>query len=482
MAMLNEKAEVIESNDRLRFALEVEIAELHQTHFETLLSKDYPDVLRAEIRSNLSKGSAWKGQLKHITKSNRVVWVEASIQPNLDDKNELVGFTFIGFDITEQKAVEEALQNNKLFLRKLIASAPVGIFIADGIGECELINQKWSQMSGLNLRQAAGTGWLQAIHPDDRGKVASAWTQLIELGIEFQFEYRYRNAVGVDIPVLASASILRDPATLESRMIRIEQDLTEQKRNEEIINVQKAQIIATAKLTSLGEMASSIAHEINNPLAAILGSAELLKETLLNAKPDLARVDRMADTVIKNTERIAKIIKSLRMISRDADNDIAEVKDLSTIFNDTLEMCVATARVQQTEIRVVNLSPEMKLHCKPAQITQTLLALVKNSLWAVQHLKERWVEIEIKDLNSRFEIRVTDSGSGIPKASRAKVFQPFFTTAPVGKGTGLGLSVAKGVIENHNGSIRLDEECEHTRFIITLPKGPERQSLGLSSQ
>jgi len=89
---------------------------------------------------------------------------------------------------------------------------------------------------------------------------------------------------------------------------------------------------------------------------------------------------------------------------------------------------------------------------------------------AVQPLPEKWVELQVKNVGKDVEISVTDSGKGIPKKIRDKMGQPFFTTKVVGQGTGLGLSISRGIVEAHGGSLHLDPDCEHTRFVAILPK------------
>lgn len=93
-----------------------------------------------------------------------------------------------------------------------------------------------------------------------------------------------------------------------------------------------------------------------------------------------------------------------------------------------------------------------------------------NAVDAVEPLPEKWVEVEVKNVGSDVEISVMDSGKGIAKQFRDKVGQPFFTTKQVGHGTGLGLSISKGIVEAHGGHLSRDAECEHTRFVVTLPK------------
>src|SRR5262249_34026595 len=103
------------------------------------------------------------------------------------------------------------------------------------------------------------------------------------------------------------------------------------------------------------------------------------------------------------------------------------------------------------------------------QIGQVLLNLLSNAFDAVEHAPEKWVALSFSHQDGRVEIAIEDSGPGIPGDLRQRMFQPFFTTKPVGKGTGLGLSISHGIIHAHGGSLVLDESSDHTRFVMSLP-------------
>lgn len=107
--------------------------------------------------------------------------------------------------------------------------------------------------------------------------------------------------------------------------------------------------------------------------------------------------------------------------------------------------------------------------CRPTEIAQVLLNLLNNAHDAIQDLPDKWITIEYKVRDGEVDIVVTDSGRGIPRSLQDRLFQPFFTTKPSGTGTGLGLSISSQIVKSHGGSIRLDTECENTRFIVSLP-------------
>ncbi len=142
---------------------------------------------------------------------------------------------------------------------------------------------------------------------------------------------------------------------------------------------------------------------------------------------------------------------------------------LNTVIDDTLSFCRSRFDERQIQLRVI--APrEVQAECRPVQIGQVILNILNNSISAVQSLSEKWVEIEVGERPGLVQIKITDSGSGIPTNLREKIMEPFFTTKAIGEGTGLGLSIAQGIIKNHGGRLLVDSACRNTRFVIEFPK------------
>jgi two-component system NtrC family sensor kinase len=231
----------------------------------------------------------------------------------------------------------------------------------------------------------------------------------------------------------------------------------------------RAKGMNSAKLVALGEMAGSIAHEINNPLAIIQANANLLKD-LMGENIDKVMGLKIAEKIISTTDRIAKIIKGLRIISRNGDGDPFSPVALGLLIEDTLGICREKFKSHAVKIEINSQSALTQIECRQVQITQVLINLLNNAYDAVENLPERWVKIDITEDSESVEISLTDSGNGLPKELIEKIYQPFFTTKGIGKGTGLGLSISKGLIQSHKGKLWVDETCQNTRFTINLPK------------
>ncbi|MDB5037758.1 MAG: Response regulator receiver protein [Bacteriovoracaceae bacterium] len=229
-------------------------------------------------------------------------------------------------------------------------------------------------------------------------------------------------------------------------------------------------LMTTGKMSALGEMAGGIAHEINNPLAIIQLRASQLSELIQEPTVDKTLALELIEKIETTSTRIAKIIRGLRLFSRDKSSDPFEVAALRTIMDDTLDFCREKFSSHGIELKIDDVSHQIKFECRATQISQVILNLLNNAFDVMNDLPEKWVKIGVIDSDDKVEISVEDSGKGIPEDLRQRIFEPFFTTKDVNKGTGLGLSVSKGLIESHNGVLCIDANCSHTRFLISLPK------------
>lgn len=251
----------------------------------------------------------------------------------------------------------------------------------------------------------------------------------------------------------------------------IAMDITKLKQLENERREYQANLAAASKMSSLGEMAGGIAHEINNPLTIIQGNVRSLKkkfkagtftyEEMLQWETQLSKID-------STVNRIAKIIQGLRSFSRNADSDPMESISISQIVKETLELCTERFRNHSVELRV-NCTVDTLIECRPTQISQIIMNLLNNGYDVVENLNEKWVQLDVSSNKDSVILSVTDSGMGISPEISDKIMQPFYTTKEVGKGTGLGLSISKRIAEEHHGEFTYDSSALHTRFVLKLP-------------
>ena len=248
-------------------------------------------------------------------------------------------------------------------------------------------------------------------------------------------------------------------------------DITETIRTREALEQQQINAFESARLASLGGMAGGIAHEINNPLAVISTSVEQLElQAEVGHELEKGVVLETASLVRRTVERISKITRGLLTQARDGRADRPTKVDLKKLIEETLEFTSFKLKRASVALRFDPIPDSLVVECREVPISQVVLNLVGNAIDAVAERPDRWVHVSVLDRGDLVDIRITDSGSGIPPHLREQILKPFFTTKPVGKGTGLGLSISKQVAEAHGGSLRIDEHCPNTRFVLTLPK------------
>jgi C4-dicarboxylate-specific signal transduction histidine kinase len=239
----------------------------------------------------------------------------------------------------------------------------------------------------------------------------------------------------------------------------------EQQASDQEIQAQK---VVSSKMFSLGEMAASIAHELNNPMAVIQGMAWMTQSSAQSGDLNAEKTIESMTKIINMTERSSKIIKGIRIFARDAAQDPMEPIELNSIIEDTLELC--KWRINQKRIKINWQTEDAALSTgRSVQISQVLLNLFNNASDAVEGLTDPWIEIKLFQKDQNWIISVTDSGHGIEQNIVKKMMNPFFTTKPSGKGTGLGLSISQRILKDHQGEIWYDDTSDNTRFCISLP-------------
>lgn len=250
-------------------------------------------------------------------------------------------------------------------------------------------------------------------------------------------------------------------------------DISVERELRERLKEQQTNAEYSAKMATLGEMAGGIAHEINTPLAVISLQAEQFMIDLKRPHWTPEKAEKAMEVILSTTDRIAKIVQGLRTFARDATHDPMVAVPLSYLYQETLILCKNRLGVAGVRLDFIPPDPKLMIFCRATQISQVLLNLINNSFDAIASLPEKWIEVLTMRNDKWVEIRVRDSGRGIPEEIREKMMHPFFTTKPVGQGTGLGLSISKGIVEAHGGELLIDTTDANTCFVIRLPVRPQ---------
>jgi signal transduction histidine kinase len=240
----------------------------------------------------------------------------------------------------------------------------------------------------------------------------------------------------------------------------------QQAKLEKILQDREELLKDQAKLSSLGKMTASIAHDINNPLGVIIHRLHLVKTLLNKSEIDREALTRNLDHIQHSSEHISKIVRGLRNFTKGGSEPLEQVK-VSTIIEETLSYCID--RFQMNGIKlIVEPSPDLEIECRASQISQVILNLLNNSFDAIVNTPQPWVKLRFMVDERVLKIIVTDSGHGIPDSIRNKMMEPFFTTK-ARAGTGLGLSISKGIMEDHHGRLYYDPSSNHTSFVMEFP-------------
>ncbi len=232
------------------------------------------------------------------------------------------------------------------------------------------------------------------------------------------------------------------------------------------------QLLREKRIEALSHMAGGLAHEINNPLAIIHGTASNLQEAASGDSP-LASVEvrKASKTIVETTDRAISILRGLRGFAREAANDPMEYASIHDIAEQSVELQQARFESHDVELRLTIEKDIPPLLCREVQVGQILTNLLNNAFDAItQHsCKERWTSVTAQSAGGQLQIEVIDSGPGIDDESRANLMQPFFSTKTRGLGMGIGLSLSRAIAQDHGGSLTLRPNTQHTCFRLTLP-------------
>ena len=359
----------------------------------------------------------------------------------------------------ERRARDVAAQSEERYAR-LVESAFDAIFTLDRDGRITSANRSLEQACGKPREVLLGTPVVDLVDPRDRSAALEIFHEAMT-GSPQRAQLRYPDWNGET----GTCSATLTPLTEGDRvvgLICIVRDVTDELRITE-------QLVQQEKLAAVGELVSGVAHELNNPLASVMAFAQLL---LTEHEGEGARSNREAlDAIHQEAKRAAKIVANLLTFARQHQPERAPT-DLNRVLEDTLELRRYSLRSAQVNV-VVDLDPAMPLTmADPFQLQQVVLNLLANAEHALSSWPgERLINLSTRQDGDLLTISVADTGPGIAKEHLSRVFNPFFTTKPVGEGTGLGLSISDGIVREHGGRIRVESQTGGgATFVIELPR------------
>jgi PAS domain S-box-containing protein len=392
-------------------------------------------------------------RLKHSDGS----WIWILDRGKVSEKNKdgiPIRFTRTHLDIT-------AYKKNEILSKEIQKIANIGGWELD----IETQQTKWTEQTYKihEIPVITPTNEIMGINfyaPHERTRIKQCIEQCIQ-GKGFRETFEFIDAKGVKKWVESSAIPITTSSGNVKTIIGTFQDVTDKVLAAKEIELSRLKAIHTAKLASLGEMSAGIAHEINNPLAIISGSISLLPKY----RTDEIKFNSKLSSIERAVTRIIKIVNGLRKFSRSSDYSQPVPTKLSSIITESLTIIDAKAKRHSTKI-ITDIKSDASILCDSLEIEQVIINLINNSIDAVSSQENRWVKIKLFLEEPDLVLQILDSGLGLSKDVEEKLFQPFFTTKPVGEGTGLGLSISKGILDHHKATLGLNKNLQHTCFEI----------------
>jgi PAS domain S-box-containing protein len=390
-----------------------------------------------------------------------------TIAPIYDDKGEVVQLLEASRDVTARIRLEREVQKSNTFFEKVIQSTVDGIVVVDTKGNVLIFNEGMENLTGYSADEIINRGHLSSFYNIDVAKENMRKMKSDQYGPPGKLNPTSMTIAtknGEKIPVTLSASLI----TLEGKEIGsvgVFTDMREVLKMRKELEDANIQLIQSQKIASIGRMAAGVAHEINNPLSAILIYAELLKESL----KDKAEHTKDVQEIIDQTLRCKKIVSELLEFSRKSAGKIASFS-LEDFLTKCLDLLIHKAQFHNIEV-VTNIEKDMPNFVGDmSQLQQVFTNLLVNASDAMDGKGRLIISAKFEAEREAFVIRVSDTGPGIPENLRDKIFDIFFTTKPVGKGTGLGLSISQNIIKIHGGNLSFECPPEGgTTFIVQIP-------------
>src|SRR5216684_310382 len=377
-----------------------------------------------------------------------------------DNSGRVLRYQGALMDITERREMERRLHQQQEFARRLVDSFPDLILVLDTNGHYTFVSPRCSEVLGYEVDEAHQMEFGGRTHSEDLPSLIALYKDVIAGRQNFaSLEVRVRHKLGDWRRIRFNFSPLSDENGNIEGVVLSGRDVTDLKRLEE-------QLIQAEKLAAMGQMLAGVAHELNNPLTAILGVTELLREregTDESTKRQLELTHRQA-------RRAARIVQNLLEFSRPASPQ-KKAHDLNSLVERTLQLHEHSLRRNFIEVDFRPLPELPGIIGDANQLIQVLLNLVTNAEQAIREVRDTGrIQLRAARNGNQLAITVQDDGVGIRPEALPRIFDPFYTTKRPGGGTGLGLSICMSIIREHGGNIEAETlPAGGTAFTVTLP-------------
>ncbi|KAA0697854.1 PAS domain S-box protein [Neorhizobium sp. P12A] len=400
-------------------------------------------------------------------------WVEGSAEPLRDESGRIVQWYGLSHDVDDQLRAEETLRESEKQLRRLVDALPTLIWAAEPDGEPSYLNRRLAEYVGLTLADlnSPDASRLQmaiqnSVHPDDAASVGHALVHSFATGETFAMKYRQRRADGVYRWINGRAEPLRDASGYVLQWYGVSFDIDDDVRTQEELRRTQERLAVASQAASLAELSASIAHEVNQPLAAIVANSHACHRWLSVDPPNVARAKIVAERIIRDANAAADVVGRVRALFRQS----VEARISTTLAGVIAE--AGSLMAEEAARRRIRMDIYIESNLPPVtldviQIQQVLINLIRNGMEAMDPTTgEKILEVRAHRAGNEIQTEISDHGRGIEFPDR--IFEPFFTTK--GTGMGMGLAICRSIVESHGGRLWAENnEPNGARFIFILP-------------
>lgn len=373
-------------------------------------------------------------------------------------------------EIKSREQIAKDLRHSEARYRQLNAIYPVGIFHTDKNGQNTYVNSKACEIQGMKASDAREYGWTENLHPDDKQRVINTWENGVKYGIPINIDYRFvrNNKVtwvnGQTVPEYDEKGSI-------AGYVGILADITRQREAEEQIKQNQIEIAHFSRLNSMGEVASGIAHELNQPLTAIMSYASGVKRRLHDLNNGISKeIYDAIDQTIAQAQRAGEVIHHLKDFLRKGALSKKQT-DINAAINDVLMFInkpIADAKIS-VDLQLDDSLPD--IYADKIHIEQVIINMINNAIDAIVETNsvKRQITISTRLFEKDYiQIAITDTGPGIAPELIDNIFNPFITTKQ--DGMGIGLSLCYNIVDKHHGKITVEStQGKTTTFRIKLP-------------
>jgi PAS domain S-box-containing protein len=377
------------------------------------------------------------------------------------------------------------VQRESRRLRDVIETIPAYVWSALPDGSVDFINRRWLEFSGFSLDQAKGWGWADALHPEDRARIVEAFRGAIAAGKDLEAEARMRGADGRYRWLLFRSVPQRDPSGKIVKWYGKSMDITELKRageERERLRQLESDLAHINRVSMLGELAASIAHEVNQPLAGIVSNGSACLRFLAVDPPDIEEIREGVRDMVRDGKRAGEVIARIRALTKRTAPP-REKLDLNETIREVLALVGDETKKHGVVIRMQLAGEVCSVEGDRVQLQQVLLNLIMNAIQAMSGVNDRARQLVITTRSMdthQWQVTVEDSGMGLDPEKIARIFEPFYTTKS--GGMGMGLSICRSILQHHGGRLwATANDGPGASFHFTLPKHQEGRNAGAAA-